>query len=105
MSIVKANESRHSTAIGMARLAEQTERFEDMVKYVKQVLKEEEDITDEVRNLISIAYKNIVGANRSTWRAVCNLEQKEKEKVGLRKFRNRSSFMSLLGTGRKSKKN
>ena len=83
MSIVKANDSKQSAAIGLARLAEQTERFEDMVKYVKQTLKEEDEITDEVRNLISIAYKNVVGANRSTWRAVCNLEQKEKEKVGI----------------------
>lgn len=75
----------------LARLAEQTERFEDMVKYVKEVVKDLKktnkeangrvEVSEEFRNLLSIAYKNVIGANRSTWRAVFSLEQKEKEKV------------------------
>lgn len=67
--------------IYLARLAEQTERFDDMVGFVKEIVREDIDVTEEIRNLVSIAYKNVMGLDRTTWRAVYNLEQKEKEKV------------------------
>ncbi len=44
-----------------ARMAEQTERFDDMVNYMKKVIESGEEIQEEERNLISIAYKNSVG--------------------------------------------
>ena len=65
----------------MAKLAEQTERFDDMVEFMKKYIDDNRDITEESRNLLSIAYKNVVGNKRSAWRAVSNLEQKEKEKA------------------------
>ncbi len=36
----------------------------------------EEELTDEERNLLSVAYKNVVGARRSAWRVVSSIEQK-----------------------------
>ena len=48
-----------------------------MVDYIKHVAVKENEITEEVRNLFSIAYKNVVGNHRSAWRAIANFESKE----------------------------
>ena len=64
----------------MAKLAEQTERYDDMVNFMKRYIDEKREINEEARNLLSISYKNVVGNKRTAWRAVSNLEQKEKEK-------------------------
>jgi len=42
----------------MARLAEQTERFEDMISEMKKVVELKEELTVDERNLLSVAYKN-----------------------------------------------
>ena len=34
---------------------------------------------DEYRNLLSVAYKNVVGSRRSAWRVISSLEQKLKD--------------------------
>jgi len=65
----------------MAKLAEQAERYEEMVTYVKQVAEESEaDLSLEERNLVSVAYKNVVGARRASLRIIGSIEAKEKEK-------------------------
>lgn len=63
-----------------AKLAEQTERYDDMVGAIKSVVEHGEDLTDEERNLLSVAYKNVVGARRSSWRIVSSIESKVPEK-------------------------
>ncbi len=35
------------------------------------------ELKEEGRNLLSVAYKNVVGARRSAWRVVSSLEAKE----------------------------
>lgn len=65
----------------MARLSEQTERFEDMVDYMKKYIQVAGDLRDDERNLLSIAYKNTVSSRRTAWRAISALETKEKTKV------------------------
>jgi len=57
-----------------ARMAEQTERFDDMVSYMKKVIESGEEIQEEERNLISIAYKNSVGQKRTAWRGICQFQ-------------------------------
>lgn len=61
----------------MARLAEQAERYEDMVEYMKRVATMGAELSLDERNLLSVAYKNSVGARRQAWRAVNTLEQRE----------------------------
>ena len=34
------------------------------------------DLTIEERNLLSVAYKNVVGARRASWRILSSIEQK-----------------------------
>ena len=47
-----------------AKIAEQAERYEDMVTAMKKVVEEMGDkaLNHEERNLLSVAYKNVVGA-------------------------------------------
>jgi 14-3-3 protein epsilon len=48
----------------MSRIAEQTERFEDMLEYMKKVVQFGSELNTEERNLLSVAYKNSVGSRR-----------------------------------------
>uniref|UniRef100_A0A673NGF2 14-3-3 protein gamma-like n=1 Tax=Sinocyclocheilus rhinocerous TaxID=307959 RepID=A0A673NGF2_9TELE len=62
--------------IQRARLAEQAERYDDMASAMKLVTELNEPLSNEDRNLLSVAYKNVVGARRSSWRVVSSIEQK-----------------------------
>ena len=56
-----------------AKLAEQAERYDDMAASMKNVTESGTELTNEERNLLSVAYKNVVGA-RSDHGAFCNQE-------------------------------
>lgn len=62
----------------MAKLAEQAERYDEMVTHMKAVACTNEELTVEERNLLSVAYKNVIGARRASWRIVSSIEQKDK---------------------------
>lgn len=62
--------------ISFAKLAEQAERYDDMAKAMKKVTENDKTLMQESRNLFSVAYKNVVGARRSSWRVICMIEQK-----------------------------
>nr|XP_054771373.1 14-3-3 protein zeta-like [Lytechinus pictus] len=82
MAEQKLSDSEKLELVEMAKLAEQTERYDDMVGFMKTLTKNgKEDVikSDENRNLLSVAYKNVVGAKRSAWRIIRSLEQKAKE--------------------------
>lgn len=64
----------------MAKLAEQAERYDEMVDAMKKVAAADFELTVEERNLLSVAYKNVVGARRASWRIVSSIEQKEESK-------------------------
>jgi len=66
--------------IYMAKVCEQTERFDDMLAYMKKVLDTKEDLSIEERNLLSVAYKNSVGSRRTSWRVISSIESKEEAK-------------------------
>jgi len=66
-----------------AVLAEQTERYEEMVEAMKRVAAsaaKEGELSVEERNLLSVAYKNVVGSRRAAWRILSSLKQKEQGK-------------------------
>lgn len=76
--------------VNLAKLAEQAERYDDMARAMRKVTEMEKKLKTEWRNLLSVAYKNVVGARRSSWRVICMIEQKaetEARKESSRKFR------------------
>lgn len=70
----------HENAVYLAKLAEQAERYEEMVENMKVVASSDVELTVEERNLLSVAYKNVIGARRASWRIVTSIEQKEESK-------------------------
>ncbi|KAJ9549061.1 hypothetical protein OSB04_021604 [Centaurea solstitialis] len=81
------------THVYKAKLSEQAERYEalkpdnydtcdvaEMVESMKSVAKLDVDLTVEERNLLSVGYKNVIGARRASWRIMSSIEQKEESK-------------------------
>ncbi|ODV82623.1 hypothetical protein CANARDRAFT_10354 [[Candida] arabinofermentans NRRL YB-2248] len=67
-------------SVYLAKLAEQAERYEEMVENMKAVASSGQELSVEERNLLSVAYKNVIGARRASWRIVSSIEQKEEAK-------------------------
>ena len=74
-----------------AKLAEQAERYDDMAAAMKKVTESGGELSNEERNLLSVAYKNVVGARRSSWRVISSIEQKtegsERKQTMAREYR------------------
>ncbi len=70
------SEASQKELVQKAKLAEQAERYDDMAAAMKAVTEESDLLSNEERNLLSVAYKNVVGARRSSWRVVSSIEQK-----------------------------
>ena len=67
--------------IFLARVAEQAERFEDMVDYLCLVLDEKHgSVSADERNLLSVAFKNLISNNRAANRTIAAIEQNPKYK-------------------------
>lgn len=47
---------------------------------MKNVASADQELSVEERNLLSVAYKNVIGARRASWRIVTSIEQKEESK-------------------------
>jgi len=60
--------------VELVRVAETAERYEDMCKFVKRLVElksdKGEDLDVDERNLLSVAYKNVVGSKRASWRTL-----------------------------------
>jgi len=52
----------------------------EMVEAMKNVAKLDVELTVEERNLLSVGYKNVVGAHRASWRILSSIEHKEESK-------------------------
>merc|ERR1712183_129541 len=65
--------------IFLARVAEQAERFEDMVNYLAAVLDTKGgEVTADERNLLSVAFKNLISSKRAACRTIAAIEQNPK---------------------------
>ena len=73
-----------SNHVVLARIAEQAERYEDMKEYIKYVAttvpegQSDIHLSPEERNLLSVAYKNVISSRRNAWRSIYAIEQKER---------------------------
>jgi 14-3-3 protein epsilon len=73
------SESREDL-IFSARLAEQAERYDEMADAMKRVAELNIQLTVEERNLLSVAYKNVVGSRRASLRIITSIEKKEENR-------------------------
>lgn len=51
-----------------------------MLEYMKLIAREGKEFSVEERNLLSVAYKNVIGSKRAAWRILCSISQKEEAK-------------------------
>jgi len=69
----------------LARTAETAERYDDMCKFMRALVEwtngTKVDLTVEERNLLSVAYKNVIGARRASWRTLNVDEHKDDELI------------------------
>merc|ERR1712232_1466361 len=64
---------------------------------MKEVARSGQELSNEERNLLSVAYKNSVGSRRTAWRTVSAIQNKEEQK--------NSRFISLIRDYRKKIEN
>lgn len=94
MSLKKlVDDSSENQLLGLARIAEAAERYDDMCKFMKKLVlvktKKNASLAVEERNLLSVAYKNVVGAKRSSWRTLqgSNDETNETDKEAQEQYK------------------
>merc|ERR1712177_185289 len=76
VSVTQGRMTEKDELVQKAKLAEQAERYDDMAASMKAVTETGIELSNEERNLLSVAYKNVVGARRSSWRVISSIEQK-----------------------------
>lgn len=64
--------------IYLARVAEQCERYDDMIEFLQVLKDKKSDLSVDERNLVSVAYKNEVTTRRSAWRAISTIASNAK---------------------------
>ena len=68
----------------LIKTAETAERYDEMVDYVIQLtmqrLNNDEELNDEERTHLSVAFKNVVGSRRASWRVLSSIQGKEDKK-------------------------
>jgi hypothetical protein len=67
---------REFNATYLLPLFNQAERFDEMVEHMKAVAEKPIELSVEERNLLSVAYKNVIGSRRASWRVLSSIEQK-----------------------------
>ena len=72
--------------------------FVEMVTAMKTVASLDVELTVEERNLLSVAYKNVIGARRASWRIISSIEQKEENKAAEDKLKMIKAYRSQVQT-------
>ena len=59
----------------MARVADQSKRYADMVDFLENILDaKKDDLSSEERNFLSVGFKNLISSNRSAWKTITALK-------------------------------
>jgi len=71
---MNANDYSDKDLVNLVEVAEASERYEDMCTWLKMLVlrkcEANEALSVDERNLLSVGYKNVVGAKRQSWRTL-----------------------------------
>jgi len=83
------SEDKRKDLVFLARTAEAAERYDDMCKCMSELVTvcKGEGMTVDERNLLSVAYKNVIGARRASWRTLNAESQDEKNSTLIEKYK------------------
>ncbi|XP_042409163.1 14-3-3-like protein B isoform X1 [Zingiber officinale] len=93
-----ASPKERESFIYIAKLAEQAERYDEMVDSMNKVAKLDVELTVEERNLLSVGYKNVIGARRASWRILSSIEQKEEARGNDQHVKNIKEYRQKVET-------
>jgi len=85
MASTKADTPTLEQIVFKAKLAEQTERYDEMKVSMKKVVEIAKKLDKEQRNLLSVAYKNVVGSRRASWRVLTSIQDQNDTEVQAKK--------------------
>ncbi|XP_042399344.1 14-3-3-like protein B isoform X2 [Zingiber officinale] len=93
-----ASPKERESFVYIAKLAEQAERYDEMVDSMNKVAKLDVELTVEERNLLSVGYKNVIGARRASWRILSSIEQKEEARGNEQHVKNIKEYRQKVET-------
>ena len=65
----------------LSRMAEQSERHEEMLEFIKIFISSSAtELSSDERNIVSVAFKNVVGTRRNAWRVCNSIAKKEAQR-------------------------
>ena len=80
----------------MAQILDQTDRHEDMVKTMDEIVDEGGELNADERNLLSVAYKNIVGARRNGLRMVTAIIDHEEGRGNTQRVEELNKYRNVI---------
>jgi len=89
--LAEFNDESCENLLALARITEAAERFEDMCTIMGNLVKKKKEANKplevEERNMLSVAYKNVVGQRRASWRTLKAEEESPDGDAKLKEFR------------------
>ena len=75
------NQETYDKLLYQAKICIEAGRSEETLEYMENIIKnKKDDLTEEERNLVTVASKNLISTKRSAWRSIYGLEVREKGK-------------------------
>ena len=68
----------------------------EMIEVMRKIAKLDVELTVEERNLLSVGYKNVIGARRASWRILSSIEQKEEAKGNEQNLKRIKEYMQRV---------